>query len=394
MSEVCDYCGGSDLEQVYAAPTTARALSIYLCRDCALVQSLPRIDNVSQRSVAVSAGADWGNVRYGKAFRTEQALRTAASVRDLAALDSVLDIGANRGSFVLRVHEAAPQARILAVEPDASLIEEYRDIAGIDLQVARIEQVALAPAQYDLIYCNHTLEHVRSAMQLLRQARAAVKPDGVLLLEVPNIAFIGRDDVVEEWFIDKHLYHFSVDVLCDMLRSAAWRIDEGRLAVDDENISVVAYPSEQASGVARDLQAVRCHRARTIVQKYRHTLVTNHAALKRAASVLEREAAGKRIVVWGAGRIFDSLVRVGQLQVACLAGVVDKHLVDRVDAVHGLPLRRPEQLRELQPDLVVIASREYLGEIRQALTQMLPDCKSVGLHELLAAGTEAGRLAS
>ena len=51
---------------------SGRGLKIHLCRHCGLVQSLPRIDRAPRRSAAVSSGADWGNVRYGKGFRTKQ----------------------------------------------------------------------------------------------------------------------------------------------------------------------------------------------------------------------------------------------------------------------------------------------------------------------------------
>ncbi len=36
-----------------------------------------------------------------------------------------------------------------------------------------------------------------------------LKHGGLLVLDAPNIALIGGDDILEEWFIDKHLYHFS-----------------------------------------------------------------------------------------------------------------------------------------------------------------------------------------
>ena len=63
----------------YAPERSTRGLKVYLCRHCGLVQSLPRIDRTRQRhAAAVSGGADWGNVRYGKGFRTRQALDALA----------------------------------------------------------------------------------------------------------------------------------------------------------------------------------------------------------------------------------------------------------------------------------------------------------------------------
>src|SRR3954465_1571194 len=83
---LCDLCGATSLAQVYKPERSTRGLQIYLCRHCGLVQSLPRIDRMASRNQAtVSQGADWGNVRYGKGFRTQIALDALARHADLEA---------------------------------------------------------------------------------------------------------------------------------------------------------------------------------------------------------------------------------------------------------------------------------------------------------------------
>jgi len=94
-------------------------------------------------------------------------------------------------------------------------------------------------------------------------------------------------------------------------------------------------------------------------------------------------AGARRVVVWGAGRIFDSLVQGGGLQVKVLAGVVDRYLADLVEEVHGLKLARPEDLPGLAPDLVVVASRAFLEEIQQEVARLAPACQVTGITELL-----------
>src|ERR1700753_2842432 len=97
---VCDFCGKDSLKFAYQPEGSTRGLKVYLCNHCGLVQSLPRIDRTRKRhDAAVSGGADWGNVRYGKGFRTavaHQALALHAPLDDEMAL---LDVGSNRGRF-------------------------------------------------------------------------------------------------------------------------------------------------------------------------------------------------------------------------------------------------------------------------------------------------------
>ena len=69
----------NSLTFAYQPEGSTRGLKVYLCRHCGLVQSTPRIDRTQKRhAAAVSGGADWGNVRYGKGFRTQAAMETLA----------------------------------------------------------------------------------------------------------------------------------------------------------------------------------------------------------------------------------------------------------------------------------------------------------------------------
>lgn len=248
MHEKCDLCASDRLELAYKPPTSTRGLAVFVCKECGLVQSLPRIDHVTSRNLAVSGGADFGNIRYGKGFGTESAITLLTNVLDLRTVRNCLDIGANRGSFTLRLHEIAPQANILAIEPDGNIVADYADVPGIELVVDRIERVSLPEERFDLVYCSHTLEHLRSPRQVLGQMKQAMTHDGVLFLEVPNLDFIGREDVLEEWFIDKHLYHFSEEALRNYLRATGFRVAGGLSNQDDENITFTVFGTDASIG--------------------------------------------------------------------------------------------------------------------------------------------------
>jgi SAM-dependent methyltransferase len=386
----CDLCGGAALEPVYRAPSGRRGVTVHVCGQCGLVQSLPRVDRVAGRPVAVSSGADWGNVRYGKGFRAEATLALLAGCRDLAGVREVLDVGANRGAFIERLRTQAPAARILAVEPDAAVSAPYAALPGVELAVARIEAVALPEARFDLVHCSHTLEHVRSPRGVLAQLHRALAPGGLLFLEVPDLDFVGRDDVVEEWFIDKHLYHFSEDALLDYVRCAGfWVVDRLPDPALHENVTLVVTRAAGAAAGGPRPDPGRAARARALVGRYESTLRRNHAALRTAVARLEAVGAG-RVAVWGAGRIFDALVRHGGLDAGRLAAVVDRHLAALGHVAGGRAVLPPEALRQVAPALVVVASRAYGEEIRAELRGLLPGAAVGGPTELLATAAVSG----
>src|SRR5579883_3015465 len=107
-SPECGLCGQEKLDPVYQPERSGRGLKVYLCRGCGLVQSLPRIARTQTRhDAAVSEGADWGNVRYGKGFRTQAAMDALKPFIDKQNAITLLDVGSNRGRFVQAFLEAA-----------------------------------------------------------------------------------------------------------------------------------------------------------------------------------------------------------------------------------------------------------------------------------------------
>jgi hypothetical protein len=90
------------------------------------------------------------------------------------------------------------------------------------------------------------------------------------------------------------------------------------------------------------------------------------------------------LVVWGAGRLFDSLVVQGELPPTRLAGLVDSHLPRYLDRVHGIPVVPPEEIARIRPDTVVIMSRAFAGEIQSSLRQIAPHARALRFSELMS----------
>jgi len=383
MSDFCDLCQKGDLRRVYEAPTGNRGLSVYVCLTCGLVQSLPRIDHVSERTVAVSGGADWGNIRYGKGFRTELAIGILERFVDFKEVRSCLDVGANRGSFVNRIKQVAPQASIVAIEPDSNIVGEYAQLQGVDLILHRIEQVSLTDNTFDLVYCGHTLEHLRSPLETLRQIQQSMVPEGFLFLEVPNLEFIGREDVVEEWFIDKHLYHFLPEHLTQYFGSVGFQVES--IVPDDtlENLTFVVRNTKTAVTPRPGEGAVLVLKSMGLIAKYEETMSRNTAGIRQVGKMLNDLTLERSVVVWGAGRLFDVLIRVGLLNAEKLSGVIDSHLAPLTPSVHGCELKRPDDLIALNPEVVLITSRTYFSEISKEVQERIPKCQIIGLVQLL-----------
>ncbi|MGD0143582.1 MAG: class I SAM-dependent methyltransferase, partial [Rhizomicrobium sp.] len=198
MTELCELCRHDTLEPIYDPERSTRGLKVYLCRHCGLLESLPRIDRAQRAPAAVSGGADWGNVRYGKGFRTGAALSLLKRHADLSADLSLLDVGSNRGSFARAFLETAPAASIVAVEPDERVAQSCAGLDRCELVQARIEDAALETGRFDIVHSCHTIEHLAEPARVLADHWRVLKPGGLLLLDAPNNAILDADDIIEE----------------------------------------------------------------------------------------------------------------------------------------------------------------------------------------------------
>jgi SAM-dependent methyltransferase len=252
MTETCDLCHSSTLEPIYEPATSRRGLTVYLCSDCGLVQSLPR----AGRKVRSVAARD--TVHFSKASSAEACLSLIRAHANLDSCLCVLHTGSNRGPFARALLNAAPAAILTSVGPD----EDGRLLEG----------------HFDVVYSCRTIVQHDSPASTLADHWRALKPDGLLIIDAPNIAQIGSDEIAEEWFIDNHLYHFSRRTLARLLEIAGFETVAGADSQDQENLLFVARKrNEPVRSIARDYAEVEA--ALALITSY----VTTRANAQRAA---------------------------------------------------------------------------------------------------------------
>ena len=382
MTDLCDLCRSPTLEPVYQPPDSGRGLSIHLCDHCGLVQSLPRIDRAPRRAAAVSSGADWGNVRYGKGFRTEACLAILRARSDLKKALRVLDVGSNRGSFAKAFLAEAPRARLTCVEPDERVAASCARLERVESLRARIEDTSFADESFDIIHSCHTIEHLSSPNTVLAEHWRTLKPGGLLLVDAPNIALIASDDILEEWFIDKHLHHFSAGTLACLLSANGFEVIDGPDSSDRENLLFAARKRAVAARPVPRAPREADH-ALDLINRYVANRARNLAALTKLAAEIT-SLSHRRVALWGAGRLFDALVQHGGFDPKSLALLIDTHLKLHVDERHGMKLSGPEDLIAANPGLIVVMSRAFAGEISKIAKTHVPHAEILLYSDLLS----------
>jgi 2-polyprenyl-3-methyl-5-hydroxy-6-metoxy-1,4-benzoquinol methylase len=140
-----------------------------------------------------------------------------------------LDVGAGGGEVVFAA-QALLGLESIGIEPNEGYSEFARITYGIEVRTAELSDVI--SERFDLVTMFHVLEHMPKPLQVFELLFSMINPDGLLLIEVPNIE--QADASPHNIFFRAHLLYYSRATL--LFAASRWfepiRIDEqGNLRV-------------------------------------------------------------------------------------------------------------------------------------------------------------------
>lgn len=113
---------------------------------------------------------------------------------------TLLDVGAGFGTFLRLAREFGYD--VFGVEPNSETAKELHDLYDISVYNCMLEEVDVS-AQYDIVTMWNLLEHLPDPCMAMKKVRNLLKPDGILVLEIPV-----RDSLIH-WLV-KGVYKFSL----------------------------------------------------------------------------------------------------------------------------------------------------------------------------------------
>lgn len=228
---ICDSTGGDVYvglrDQLYGTPGEWKVTQ---CSndDCALAWLNPKIEKESLASLYTHYYTHGGDTEFPSSLEEPgPAKRMLDGIRRLSGLDRarkkadlmylshldpgrVLEVGCGDGMrlTLLSEHGWIPEGQ----DVDATAVENSRKSTGLTVHLGEIDTIGLEHNGYDAVVMNHVLEHVPDPRSLLVECKQLLRPDGKLVVVVPNFSGRGRSIFGPAWVgIDppRHLYHFS-----------------------------------------------------------------------------------------------------------------------------------------------------------------------------------------
>jgi 2-polyprenyl-3-methyl-5-hydroxy-6-metoxy-1,4-benzoquinol methylase len=155
---------------------------------------------------------------------------------DLPADGSVLDIGCGNGAFLRAMNKAFANWSVTG----SDLNDSFRaEICAISRRASFLnsEELAKGERQFDVVSFIHCIEHIPAPVQYLAEARRYIRPEGFLLIQVPDAELNPFDLVVAD-----HSSHLAKTTLKAIVESAGYDVVAcGNLVVGKE-ITLLARP--------------------------------------------------------------------------------------------------------------------------------------------------------
>jgi 2-polyprenyl-3-methyl-5-hydroxy-6-metoxy-1,4-benzoquinol methylase len=224
MTTACWLCGGAT-----SADEALGGLGFERCANCGYVFRPAEVEEL--RDVYEGGAYEDRDFAMGYAVdetideRRRNALVRVRYVQRYASGGTLLDVGAAGGAFVLEAGLAGFQAR--GIEPSPAFARHARESLGVDVADGRLEDAQLEPASLDVITMWHVLEHVPDPVAALALCAHALRPGGLLVLEVPNLDSAMYSIMGTAWtHLDPqaHVSQFTPATLSDALTRAGLRV--------------------------------------------------------------------------------------------------------------------------------------------------------------------------
>lgn len=246
----CALCHHHEVDVIAERDRHGDPLRNVLCRSCGLIWVDPRPDPDAlkafyaekYRSEYKGAAEPKKKHCYREMHRANERLNRLAPLYRPG--DRVLDVGAGAGFFARVLVENGVD--YVGVEPNAGYASFARDTLGLSgVEIGFLHDIE-GKGVFDIITINHAFEHLPDPNESLARMWRLLKPDGRIIMEVPNAeADYHSPDKV---FHFGHLYWYTPSTLAAMVVKNGMAVLDVELTRGTQHVNMVMCRSEEAQG--------------------------------------------------------------------------------------------------------------------------------------------------
>ena len=147
--------------------------------------------------------------------------KTNLIAKENNGVGSLLDVGAGTGDFLIAAKNNG--WKVFGVEPNKNALKLASE-KGIELELNLDKFVG---NQFDVVTLWHVLEHIPNLQETVIKLSNLVKPNGTLIIAVPNFKSYDAKYYKEYWAaydVPRHLWHFTPATVEKLLNKHQFKI--------------------------------------------------------------------------------------------------------------------------------------------------------------------------
>jgi len=203
---------------------TGHDFTVAHCEECGFDVTTPQ--PAAEAMAAYYPNGYYGGVedrRFPHIVETLQNALYTLRVREVEAVANsepgcVLDVGCGRGVLLQEFRRRG--WKVQGTELSEQAASYARKSLNIPVEIGSLETLNFPANHFDAVTLWHVLEHVTNPRALLVEINRILKPDGVLLVAVPNFDSLEARVAKDKWFhldVPRHVTHFSQATLEEAL---------------------------------------------------------------------------------------------------------------------------------------------------------------------------------
>lgn len=272
----------------------------------------------------------------------------------------ILDIGCSMGHFLDRFKQDG-FADIQGLEPSVSASELARDVYGIDVTPATLEDFR-PQRKFDLITLCGVMEHLVALQDTVSRMGELLEADGRLFLAVPDAGSFGsappREPFLE--FALEHVNFFTSHSLDNLLLPYGYKpIAKASKWNSFYANSYLLALYERSSGKSAELHLDQTGRSSLT----RYIALSQARMLSITTTIDELRLSAEPVAVWGAGSLTSRLCATTRLMESNVVAFIDSNEDLHGQAVLGKPVHSPAWLKNNTDLTVFVASYVYADQI-------------------------------
>lgn len=343
-------------------------LKLFVCTDCWLVQT----EDYAAREALFDA--DYAYFSSTSESWLAHARRYVSSITEDLSLDRdsfVIEVASNDG-YLLR-NFVADGVPCLGIEPTASTAAAAEKLGVPVLReffgAALARDLAERGQRADLIIGNNVFAHVPDVNDFTLGLKIALKPSGTITLEFPHLVCL-IDEGQFDTIYHEHFSYFSLLAVDRIFAKAGLRVCRvEQLPTHGGSLRVYGChaddPRADDASVARirALESERGMEKRETYQGFQSRVNKTKDGLLRF--LIDSKEAGLVVAAYGAAAKGNTLLNYAGVKPDLLASVCDFASSKQGKFMPGshIPIVSPEELAQLQPDVVLILPWNISEEI-------------------------------